>query len=151
MEDKEKTKEQLISELEELRQRITEFEKIAVDREQVDERLILFQKAIDGASDAIGISTPEGRHYYQNQSFNKLFGFSIEETQGNTGPPSSVYADEEVGRVIFEMIMSGDTWVGEVEMYDANRNILNIFLQAYPIKDENYKVISLVGVHTNIT
>ncbi len=151
MEDKEKTKEQLISELEELRQRITEFEEIAVDRNKTEERLIFLQKVIDSASDAIGMATPEGRHYYQNRSFDKLFGLSIEETDGKTGPPSTVYIDEEVGRMLFETIMSGDTWVGEVEMYDANRNILNIFLQAYPIKDENHKVISLVRVHTNIT
>ncbi len=151
MEDEKKTRKQLINELGELRQQIAQFEKNALNNKQVEERLIYFQEAVDSASDAIGMSTPEGNHYYQNKAFDKLFGLSVDETEGKTGPPSTVYADENIGRDVFETIMSGGTWIGEVEMFGKNRNILNIFLRAYSIKDADDKVIGLVGMHTDIT
>jgi signal transduction histidine kinase len=47
--------------------------------------------------------------------------------------------------------MGGNSWKGELEMFNKNREKINIFLQAYPIKDDNGKIISLTGIHTDIT
>ena len=121
------------------------------EKKKAEERLQHFQKVVDESSDAIGMSTPKGKHYYQNQSFNELFGLSVEETEGKKGPPSTVYADEKVGREVFKTIMKGDSWTGEVEMFTKARNKIHVFLRAYAIKDENGKVIGLIGIHTNIT
>ncbi len=118
---------------------------------ETEERLFYFQKAIDSASDAIGMSSPEGKHYYQNKAFDKLFGLSVKEVEGAKGPPSTVYVDEKVGREIFETIMGGNPWIGEVEMLDKNGHKLDILLRGYPIKDEKGKNIGLVGMHTDIT
>ena len=115
------------------------------------ERLKHFRKAVDSSSDAIGMSTPEGRHYYQNEVYNKLFGLNVEEVQGVEGPLSTVYANEKVGREVFETIMRGDSWNGEVKMLDKDSHEIDIYLRAYSIKDEKGKVIGLVGVHTDIT
>ncbi|MFC1614377.1 PAS domain S-box protein [Gemmatimonadota bacterium] len=122
------------------------------DLKQAEERLRYFQKAVDGATDAIGMSTPEGRHYYQNQAMTELFGgMTTEEVDGESGPPSTIYADEAVGREVFETIMKGETWNGEVKMVGKDGRELDIFLRAYSIKDEKGKVIGLVGVHNDIT
>jgi PAS domain S-box-containing protein len=77
------------------------------DRKKAEEKLLHFQKAVDSATDAIGMSTPEGRHYYQNEAFTKLFGLSVSEVDGASGPPGTVYADEKVGRKVFDIIMGG--------------------------------------------
>jgi PAS domain S-box-containing protein len=112
---------------------------------QAEENLKLFKKAVDSASDAIGISTPEGRHWYQNAAFDALFG------DVGQDPPATLYHDKEVGREVFETIMGGGEWSGEVQMNAADGRIVDILLRAYAFTDENGQVLGLVGVHTDIT
>jgi len=115
------------------------------------EELRFFRRAVDSASDAIGMSTPDGRHYYQNQAFDELFGMTVTEVEGATGPPSTVYADEQVGREVFGTIMGGTPWTGEVEMLGRDGRRLRVLLRAYAVKDDGGAVVGLVGVHTDIT
>ena len=147
MTQKDKTREDLIEEIRLLEKRIAEFEMV----KQQQQELSYFRKAVDSATDAIGMSTPEGRHYYQNEAFTKMFGFSVKETDGASGPPGTVYVDEKVGRKVFDTIMRGDSFTGEVKMLDKDRNEKDILQRAYAIKDKEGKVIGLVGIHTDIT
>ncbi len=110
-----------------------------------DEDLMVFKQAVEASSDAVGMSTAKGRHYYQNKSFDDLFG-----DIGND-PPSTLYVDASVGREVFAAIMGGQPWNGEVNMYGRDGRILNILLRAYPVKDDKGIVRRIVGVHTNIT
>ncbi|MFW6158299.1 MAG: sensor histidine kinase [Planctomycetota bacterium] len=121
------------------------------DRKRAEKRLRHFEKAVESSTDAIGMATPDGRHYYQNDAFTELFGVSVEEADGETGPPSTLYADEAVGREVFDTIMGGESWIGEVEMRNREGQTIYVSLRAYPLKDANRRVIGLVGVHTNIT
>lgn len=130
---------------------VTNLETSLAERKLADEKLKHFQKAVESSADAIGMSTPEGKHYYQNRAFNDLFGLPVEQVDGESGPPSTIYKDEKVGHEVFETIMRGDSWRGEVEMVGKDNRILNILLRAYSIKDREGKVIGLVGVHTDIT
>jgi len=121
------------------------------ESKRAKEKLSYFRKAVDSATDAIGMSTPEGRHYYQNEAFTKMFGLSVKETDGASGPPSSIYSDKKVGRKVFDAIMRGDSFTGEVKMLAEDKSEKDILLRAYSIKDEKGKVIGLVGIHTDIT
>ncbi|MGC1454806.1 MAG: PAS domain S-box protein [Nitrospirota bacterium] len=121
------------------------------DRRQAEEELLYFQMAVGSATDAIGMSTPAGRHYYQNEAYTKLFGLSVREVDGVSGPPATVYADEKVGRKVFDIIMNGGSFVGEVKMLDKDRKERDIYLRAYSIKNKEGKVAGLVGVHNDIT
>lgn len=120
-------------------------------RKRAEKRLRHFEKAVESSADAIGMATPDGRHYYQNEAFTELFGMSVEQANGEAGPPSTVYADEEVGREVFDTIMRGDSWVGEVEMRGKGGQTIYVSLRAYPLKDEGGRIIGLVGLHTDIT
>ncbi len=104
-----------------------------------------FRMAVELSSNAVGMSTAEGRHWYQNKAFDKLFGEIGED------PPATLYVDENLGREVLKTIMAGKEWSGEVEMYDKNKNIILISLRAYSIKNTDGQVIGLVGVHTDIT
>ncbi|MBU2511200.1 PAS domain S-box protein [bacterium] len=115
------------------------------NRKLDEKRLHYFRTAVEYSSDAIGMSDPTGKHWYQNKSFNELFGDIGQD------PPASAYVDEKVGREIFETIMAGGQWTGEVEMHSRKGNILNILLRAYAIKNEQNQIIGLVGTHTDMT
>ncbi|HSR35974.1 MAG TPA: PAS domain S-box protein, partial [Desulfurivibrionaceae bacterium] len=115
------------------------------ERNQAQEMLHLFKVLVENASDAIGMSTPEGKHYYQNAAFTALFGEIGED------PPATLYVDQAVGREVFQTIMAGGRWTGEVQMYTKDKAIVNVLLRAYANKDQNGRVIGLVGVHTDIT
>jgi two-component system cell cycle sensor histidine kinase/response regulator CckA len=116
-----------------------------MQRRRAEEKLRHFRRAVDGSSDAIGFSTPEGLHFYQNKAFGELFGDIGDD------PPATSYVDESKGREVFQAIMSGDQWTGEIEMYSKAKDPVNILLRAYAIKDQKNKVVGLVGVHTDVT
>ncbi len=120
-------------------------------QDKTSEILRHFQQAVEASSDAIGMSTPDGQHYYQNEAFTNLFGRTVQQIDGATGPPSTVYADEKIGREVFATIQKGDSWSGEVEMIGKDGCRLDLLLRAYSIKKNDGTVIGLVGVHTDIT
>ncbi len=115
------------------------------ERKQRDEHLHHFKTAVELSSDAIGMSDPDGRHWYQNKAFDELFG--------NIGqdPPASLYVDQQLGRQVFEVIMAGGQWIGEVEMYARDKSILSILLRAYAIRGSDGRIIGLVGTHTDMS
>lgn len=111
----------------------------------VENQLRIFMEAIDNSSDAIGMSTPEGVHFYQNKSFDKLFG------EIGKNPPETLYCDKNIGYEVFNKIIKGEKWKGNVEMFSAEKEIITVFLRAYPVKDENGKVKALLGLHNDIS
>ncbi len=127
------------------RKRVDALEQSDYIRKQSDENLKLFKKVVDSATDAIGISTPEGHHWYQNAAFDDQFGNIGED------PPATVFCNQNVGREVFKTTMSGEEWSGEVQMYAADGRILDILLRTYAFTDETGRVLGLVGVHTDIT
>jgi len=116
-----------------------------IERKEVEKFLNIFKYAVENSSDAIGMSTPEGEHWYQNKVFNELFG-----DIGND-PPASLYVSEGKGREVFKTIIAGEQWSGEVEVKTRDNRVITVNLRAYPVKDIAENIISLVGMHTDIS
>jgi PAS domain S-box-containing protein len=114
-------------------------------QKRAEDALRLFKESVENASDAVGMSTPEGKHYYQNKAFDELFGAIGE------NPPETLYVVPAVGHEVFRTIMAGGQWAGEVQMYARDRKVLTILLRAYASKDQSGRITGLVGVHTDIT
>lgn len=112
---------------------------------QSEQQLRIVREAVESSTDAIGMSTPQGRHYYQNRAFDELFG-DIGEF-----PQKTLYVDPAVGAEVFSIIVAGGRWAGEVKMYGRDRCVLDIFLRAYANTDKHGIILSLVGIHTDIT
>ncbi|MBN1654230.1 MAG: PAS domain S-box protein [Deltaproteobacteria bacterium] len=119
------------------------------ERKLAEQETLQIKTAIDAAGDAIGMSTPDGRHFYQNEAFNRLFGYTLVEV--TKAHPVTLYANEDDGRMVFELIMAGRSWHGEMEMVDKNGRRFPVLLRADAIKDDNGKIVGLIGVHTDIT
>ena len=115
------------------------------ERKKTEDELMIFRESVENSTDAIGISTPDGRHYYQNRAMTALLG------DVGDNPPSTLYVDRSKGEDIFRTLMSGGQWTGEVKMYSADRQIRDIDLRAYASRDSSGKITALVGIHTDIT
>lgn len=83
MEDKDKTKEQLISELEETRQRVTGLELVSIDAKQAKAALrksqARFQAVFENEAVGISILTPKGNMVQNNQTLQNMLGYNNEE------------------------------------------------------------------------
>jgi len=119
-------------------------------RRRAEEALMRIQKAVESSGEAIGMSDPQGRHFYHNKAFHDLFEYSIEELNKPLAPVV-VYADPEVGRAVFATIIQGSPWVGETIMVAKNGRRFPVFLRADAVKDDNNNIIGLIGIHTDIT
>ena len=119
-------------------------------RKYTEDELFRILKAVESASDAIGISDPDGVHIYQNHAFTSLFGYTGEELHSPCGPVI-LYGDTGVGREVFETIMGGDSWNGEIIMVAKNGRRFPVALRADAIMDDKGNIIGLIGIHTDIT
>ena len=88
MKDKEKTKEQLQNELTELRQQITELQKLNIKHQQVEETLSeneeKYRILSEATTDCILIETVEGRILECNTAGAKMFGYNKKDMIGLT-------------------------------------------------------------------
>jgi PAS domain S-box-containing protein len=119
-------------------------------QKQTEQLLRRFQAALDGSSDAIGMADMQGHHFYQNEVFTKLFGYTVEELE-KAGGPMVTYHDQAICRGVFKNILKGGSWHGELEMCSKSGEIMSIFLRADTIKDSDGKPFAVMGIHTDIT
>jgi PAS domain S-box-containing protein len=119
-------------------------------RKWTEENLLLIRAGIEGSGEAIAITDPEGRHSYHNRAFNNMFGYQAEEL---TEPLAQValYADQAIGRAMFDSIMHGRAWRGEADMVAKDGRHVPVELRADAIRDERGQLIGLIGVHTDLT
>jgi len=113
------------------------------------EQLQRISKAVESAGDAIGMATAEGRHFFQNEAFTRLFGYDLEEI-AQLGPPV-LYADPADAKAVFETIMAGESCTKECKMLTRDGCHRDVRLRASAVKDDDGTVIGLIGIHTDIT
>ncbi|MCX5808013.1 MAG: PAS domain S-box protein [Proteobacteria bacterium] len=157
MKDPSGTHPELIEEISVLKQRIKELEHAESERlsaEQADRRaeemLLIIKKAVESASDAIGISDLQGHHFYQNKSFTDLFEYTAEELEA-AGGGQVAFSSSDTARAVFDAIMNDRSWSGETEMTSKSGRRFPIFLRADVIKDDVGRIISVLGTFTDIT
>ncbi|WP_297087230.1 PAS domain S-box protein [uncultured Draconibacterium sp.] len=114
-----------------------------------EKQLLHFQKAIDSSSDAIGLSTADGKHFYQNKAFDKLFGYTLGDYPNNSA--KVIYHNQKAADTVFNKIMNGNSWVGELEMRNKQGDIFPVSLRADAIKDDKGTLIGLIGMHRDIS
>jgi PAS domain S-box-containing protein len=119
-------------------------------RKQNEDELLRILAGIEGTGDSIGISMPDGSHFYQNRSFSELFGYTVEELNKPL-QILTLFADQKLGNHIFKKIMAGNDWDGELDMVNKSGNVFPVLLRANSIKNKEGNVIGLSGVLNDIT
>jgi PAS domain S-box-containing protein len=120
------------------------------EHKQAEKELLRISKAFESASDAIGMTDPRGNHIYQNMAFTKLFGYTAKELD-SAGGPTVVYVDKSVAKDVFDNIMSGKSWNGEIEMISKSGQKFPALVRADAIKDKTDNIVGLIGIITDIT
>jgi|GEM_PF-3168249 len=119
-------------------------------RLQIKESLLGLSMAVEEASDAICIANADGLPTYINKAFLQLLGYSIDELNG-VGGVFSLFAAPAVGQEIHNIILTGYSWKGEVEIRTRNGELIQVTLSANPIDNEVIQVIGIIAIYTNIT
>ncbi len=120
------------------------------DRKKIEKELLRVYEAVDSSSDAIGMSDPSGSHFYQNRAFTELFEYTVDEVE-EMGGGIALYKDEKTANDVFDNIMSGRSWTGEIEMVSKSGRGFPVNLRADAIRDSKDNIIGLIGLHTDIT
>jgi PAS domain S-box-containing protein len=121
------------------------------ERKRAEEQLIAITKAVESASDAIGISDVQWRHFYQNRALSDLFEYATAEELQAAGGPSVVFKDPRVAKELFENIRSGKSWAGELELVTKTGRVFPAHTRADAIIDGEGKIIGLIAVIVDIS
>lgn len=117
---------------------------------RAEEKLLRIRKAVESASDAIGIADEKGEAVFHNQAFIDLFGFTPDALKAAGGPPA-MFADPDTGHEVLDLLLQGGSWSGDVDMLDREGRVVPVALRADAIKNAQDTVIGLVAVFTDVT
>jgi PAS domain S-box-containing protein len=115
------------------------------------QRLEFLNKAIESISVAIGVSDAKGNHIYQNKALSDLFGYKKAEELQAAGGGKAVVKDPSVATEMFDAIMNGKSWKGELEMVTKSGRVIPCYEYADAIMDEKGTIIGLIGIITDRT
>lgn len=152
MNDKTKTKKQLLRELTELRQRITELEAFETNRKEDEEEFRKAQERFSGiynfSKDAMGYSTLEGVLLDVNDSFLRLTGYSRQELldwrkyQHITPEEYHEFETQMIERVL----TTGEPVEYEKEYVRKDGSRVPILLTVFTVKGTDGKPIALAAI-----
>lgn len=142
---REKTR--LIISLQETNQKL---QKEVSDRRRAESALLRVTQAVESTSDAVAMTDLKGMATYHNPAFVKIFGYTLD-LINQAGGFAAIFADREIGEEVFATIISGENWSGEVRLRTREGQLVDSFLRADAVKDENGQIIGAIAVNTDIT
>jgi len=156
MKDKQKTKQQLIAELAEMRQRTTEFEASETERKRVENDLRESEKRYRELADLLPQTVFEldeaGNFIFVNLNSIEIFGHTLKESDASW-PALQMFAPEDRDRVKenFQRVLSGEELGGaEYTALTKDGSRFPIVAYASPIMEGN-KGVGLRGIVVDIT
>ncbi len=120
------------------------------ERKKAEEEIRRIGKAVDGASDAICILDPDGKMIYQNQAFEDLFGYTLDE-MNQENRLESLYSNPDTILSILETAGLRQSWVTETPMRNRDNERLIVSLRADVIRSDQDQIEGIVCIHTNTT
>ncbi len=152
MKKRDKSREQLLKELAELRRRIAGFEASETRLKRTEEELKKLAIAITQVIDSVVITDTEGRIQYLNPAFERVTGYLQKEVLGQTqdflksGKHSDKFFDE-----MWNTIKSGKTWKGSITNKKKDGTLYEEDVTISPVRDSQGKIINFVEVKRDVT
>jgi PAS domain S-box-containing protein len=113
------------------------------------EELLRINKAIESTGDAVAIADSNFKHFYQNPSFTKMFGYTLDEFKKVS--KEIIFYDNNQARSISKTLLTDDSWSGEVDMLNKNNERFTVFLRVDSVKDEDGRNIAFVSLFKDVT
>lgn len=157
MDDKNKTKKQLLQEIVELRQQIADLEKKKSERRQIDEKINTETKRIedilDSMIDGVTLIDMEGKILFLNRAALEQHGYTENEVRGKT-PEEVFIAEEDIPKYQETLRLFASGGKMELEEYLAKRKDGTSFTASVNLsvlRNAQGVPIAIVAVHRDIT
>lgn len=122
------------------------------EEKQKELDLLRFSNVIKNTINPIQITDARGVMVYVNPAFERTSGYTNEELIGkNPNVLNSGKHPREFWRKVWEHILSGKVWVGQVENRRKDGTPFHTELVISPIVDADGKVVGFLGAHRDIT
>ena len=122
------------------------------ERKLTEETLRNAMQGMEQSADAIFITDKNGNIEYVNQKFVEYTGYEFEEVKGKNPrilssgkTPKEIYAD------LWETILSGDEWRGEMQDKRKDGTVIWASVTISPVRDESGSIMHFVSSHRDIT
>jgi len=156
MKDTEKTKEQLIEELEALRERNKQLELSEIERSQREELLKESEKKyrmlVESSTDMLFTVDLKGNYLFVNRAFEQSLGYTKEQIKRINGFALVHPDDIELVRQQFAQIISGKTADNMEYRYKTKEGkYIHILNNAVPIFDSQGNIVAALGIARDIS
>ena len=120
---------------------------------EAEKALLLRDKALNAAANAIVITTADGKIEWINQAFTSLSGFTIEESIGKRMGDlvDSGKQDKAFFENLNKILASGQVWKGELIDKRKDGSLYEVEEVITPVTNETGQVEHLIGIMTDIT
>jgi len=120
----------------------------AMDQQQVR----LLSSALEAAGNAVMITDRLGVIQWTNPAFCRLSGYSQQEAAGQTPRLlKSGQMPQEFFRILWETILKGRRWSGEVIERHKDGNLYTVSQTITPITDDEGAITHFIAIHEDIT
>ncbi|HPQ70898.1 MAG TPA: PAS domain S-box protein [bacterium] len=134
------------------KQRVIALARDISERKQAEEERQRFELVIKQAAEIVVITDTQGNIIYVNPAFEKTTGYSLAEAVGrNPRILKSGKMDPAEYRVLWETILSGHTWTGQLTNKKKDGSLYVEDALISPLRNEAGEIVNFVAVKRDIT
>jgi PAS domain S-box-containing protein len=124
----------------------------SIERFLAEREIQKFKLGIDHSDNIVFITDPDGTIQYANPAFERIYGFTREETIGKTPRIlKSGFIPDEQYKHFWGTLLSGGTVSGEIINKAKDGRLIPVAGTNSPILDESETIIGFLAVHQDIT